>query len=190
MKPRPETSHEVHELIRKRWSPRAFSARPLDAESILTLFEAARWAASCANEQPWRFIYTTPDQPERYGKLFSCLTESNQSWVKTAPLLALTLVKTQFEKSGKPNRWAFHDLGLAIGNLTTQATTMGIYVHNMAGFSVEKARELFDLAADLEPVTMIAIGYLGDPEQLVEKDRVRELVPQQRKPLDELMLKV
>ena len=101
----------------------------------------------------------------------------------------MTLVKTHFEKSGRPNKWALHDLGLAIGNLTTQASALDLYVHNMGGFSAEKGRQLFDLAADVEPVTMIAVGYLGDPDQLPERLKERELAQQQRRTLQELILK-
>ena len=189
MKPKPHFDYPVHELIQKRWSPRAFSAQPVDENTILTLFEAARWAASSGNEQPWRFIYATQEQAERYGKLFECLSESNQVWAKTAPVLILTLVKTHTARSGRPNRYAWHDLGLAVGNLTAQASALDLYVHQMAGFSSEKAKQLFDLPPDSEPVTMIAVGYLGDPEQLPEPLKERELAHRQRKALDELILK-
>lgn len=153
----------------------------------MRLFEAARWAASCMNEQPWRFIYATQEQPAQHGRLFDCLVPANQEWVKTAPLLVMTLIRTVYD-NGKPNRWAMHDLGLAVGNLTTQATAMGLYVHNMAGFSVEKARQTFGLAPEIEPVTMIAIGYLGDPAQLNARLREREEAVQERKPLTELIM--
>ncbi|MCX6028250.1 MAG: nitroreductase family protein [Chloroflexi bacterium] len=188
MKPRPHFAHPVHELIQKRWSPRAFSAQPVEEDEIMVLLEAARWAASANNEQPWRFIYATQAQTERYGKLFACLSPFNQVWAKTAPVLMMTLVKTHFARNNQPNRWALHDLGLAVGNLTTQASALDLYVHNMGGFSVETARQLFDLPADIEPVTMIAIGYLGDPDQLPETLRERELAQGQRKPIAELVL--
>ncbi len=187
MKPQPQFSHELHPLLQRRWSPRAFSPQPVAEEQLLTLLEAARWAASANNEQPWRFIYAAKEQSERYSRLFDCLNESNRIWAATAPALIMTLVKTHFEKSGRPNRWALHDLGLAIGNLTTQASALDLYVHNMGGFSAEKGRQLFDLPADVEPVTMIAVGYLGDPEQLPEPLKGRELAQRQRKPLEELI---
>jgi nitroreductase len=187
VKPKPQFSHDLHPLLQRRWSPRAFSAQPVAEEKLLTLLEAARWAASANNEQPWRFIYAAQEQGERYSKLFECLNERNQLWAKTAPALIMTLVRTHFEQNGQPNKWALHDLGLAVGNLTTQASALDLYVHNMAGFSIEKARELFNLPPDVEPVTMIAVGYLGDPEQLPEPFRQRELAQQQRKPLEELI---
>jgi nitroreductase len=188
LKPKPQFSHEIHPLLQRRWSPRAFSARPVDEATLLTLLEAARWAASANNEQPWRFIYGAKTQGDRYAKLFECLSEWNQAWAQSAPALIMTLVKTHFEKNGRPNQWALHDLGLAVGNLTTQASALDLYVHNMGGFSVEKARELFNLPPDLNPVTMIAVGYLGDPEQLSDSHKANELAQQQRKTIEELIL--
>jgi nitroreductase len=187
MKPLPNVDHPLHDLVLKRWSPRSFAGTPLTDETILTLFEAARFAASCNNYQPWRFIYATRDQVERHGKLFECLKEFNQTWVKTAPLLVLTIVKVNFD-TGKPNLWAKHDLGLAIGNLTMQAMSMGIYVHNMAGFDSEQAAASFNLGEEYQPVTMIAIGRLGNPDQLPAPLQSREEAPQTRKPLSELIM--
>ena len=187
MKPEPQFSREIHPLLQQRWSPRAFSAQPVEEVKLLTLIEAARWAASANNEQPWRFIYAAKGQSEHYNKLFDCLNEWNQAWAQSAPALIMTLVKTHFEKNGRPNPWALHDLGLAVGNLTAQASALDVYDHNMAGFSVEKAREMFNLPPGLDPVTMIAVGYPGDPEQLSESLKARELAQQQRKPLEELV---
>jgi nitroreductase len=187
MKARPQFDHPIADILQKRWSPRAFSDQPLTGEQVLTLFEAARWAASCNNEQPWRFIWSLKDGSEKYNLLFDCLKPSNQEWVKTAPLLILTVIHTLFV-SGKPNRWAEHDLGLAIGNLTTQASSLGIYVHNMAGFYSEKAIEHFQLPEAFKPLTMIAVGYLGEPSSLSEFNQTREAEIQTRKPLAELFL--
>ena len=187
MKPKPQFSREIHPLLQQRWSPRAFSAQPVEEAKLLTLIEAARWAASASNEQPWRFIYGAKTQGERYTKLFECLSEWNQGWAHSAPVLIMTLVKTHFEKNGRPNPWALHDLGLAVGNLTTQASALDLYVHNMGGFSVEKAREVFSLPPGLDPVTMIAVGYLGDPAHLSDSHKASELAQQQRKPLEELI---
>jgi nitroreductase len=187
LKPQPRVDYPLHRFILDRWSPRSFADRPLTEETILTLFEAARYAASCNNDQPWRFIYATKDRPDRYARLFECLKESNRAWVKTAPLLVLTVVKVNFD-SGKPNHWAKHDLGLAIGNLTLQAMSMGIYVHNMAGFDAERAAASFNLSGEYQPVTMIAIGHLGNPDQLPPPLKSREEAPQTRKPLVELIM--
>ena len=188
MKPKPNFEHPIHELIQKRWSPRAFSSSPVEQKTLLTLLEAARWAASSMNEQPWRFIYATREQPGRFNKLVNCMADGNRVWAANAPALILTLAKTYFEKSNEPNRWAYHDLGLAIGNLTTQASALDLFVHSMGGFNVEKAIELFSISAQYEPVTIIAIGYVGKPETLPDQLRKREIAVQQRKPLDEILL--
>lgn len=187
MKPKPEFAYPLHELIQKRWSPRAFADKPVSEETMRTLLEAARWAASSGNGQPWRFIYAHHAETERFARLAGCLAGGNMVWAQHAPVLGLTLAQTVNDKN-EPNRWSFYDLGLAMGNLTTQATAVDLYLHQMAGFSVEKARETFALPAHLEPVTMFALGYLGDPEQLPEPFKGRETAPQQRKPLDELIL--
>lgn len=188
MKPIPHFAHPVHELIQKRWSPRAFSSQPVEHEKVMTLLEAARWAASSGNEQPWRFIWAAREHAERYDRLFECLNEGNRKWAGTAPVLIMTLVKTLLTRNNKPNRWALHDLGLAIGNLTTQASALDLYVHSMGGFSVEKARQLFDLPSEVDPVTVIAVGYLGPPDQLPADLKEREMAERKRKALDELIL--
>lgn len=178
---------EIHPLIEKRWSPRAFSDRPIEAEALLQLFEAARWAASSYNEQPWRFIVATRDDLLHYARLLGCLSEFNQKWADNAPVLMLSIAKTHFDRNDKPNRHAFHDVGLAMGNLITQATSLGIYVHQMAGFDPEKAREMLEIPEGFEPVAMCAIGYPGDPEQLPEKLEKKEHAPQKRIELNKLV---
>jgi nitroreductase len=187
MKPRPKFDYPIDELLQQRWSPRAFADKLLTDEQVMTLFEAARWAASCNNEQPWRFIWSAKDGSEKYNKLFECLAPGNQEWAKTAPLLMMTLADTLFA-NGKPNKWAKHDVGLAMGNLTTQASTMGLYVHSMAGFSASKARELFTIPETVEPLTMAVVGYLGDPSVLSEFNQGREAQIQERKSFTEIFL--
>ncbi|WP_320019356.1 nitroreductase family protein [Labilibaculum manganireducens] len=180
-------SVKIHELIDKRWSPRAFSDQEIEPTKIEKLFEAASFAASCFNEQPWRFIYATKDYPERYDQLMSCLVEFNQMWVKTAPMIILTLASKKFAQSQKENHHARHDLGLAIGNMSVQATGMGLYMHQMAGFSAEKAREMFEIPFDFDIVTMIAVGYIGDPMQLPENIREMESSKRERRSLDKIL---
>ena len=180
-------TEKIHELIDKRWSPRAFADKEIEKEKIEKLFLAASYAASCYNEQPWRFIYATKDYAERYDQLFSCLVEFNQMWVKTAPMILLTLASRNFARNKNENRHAQHDVGLAMGNMSVQAMSMGLYVHQMAGFSVDKAREVFDIPEEFDIVTMVAIGYLGDPQQLPENIREMESSKRDRKGLDQLI---
>ncbi len=180
-------SAKIHELIDKRWSPRAFSEKEIVTEKIEKLFEAASYAASCFNEQPWRFIYATKEYTERYDQLLSCLVEFNQMWVKTAPMIIMTLVSTKFAQNQKMNHHARHDLGLAIGNMSVQAMSMNLYMHQMAGFNVEKAREMFEIPTDFDIVTMIAVGYLGDPKQLPENIREIESNKRERRSLDKIL---
>ena len=182
-KPTP-TDHPIEDILKRRWSPRAFSDRMVEREKLQSLFEAARWAASSFNEQPWSFIVATKEKPEEYAALLSCLTEKNQQWAQLAPVLMVSVAKLNFEKNGKPNRHAFHDVGMAVSNLIVQATTFGLYVHQMAGYSVDKVRETFGVPDGFEPVSAIAIGYPEDPSVLPELFREQEMAPRKRKPTD------
>jgi nitroreductase len=150
-KPTP-TDHPIEEILKRRWSPRAFSDRLIETEKLQRMFEAARWAASSFNEQPWSFIVATREKPDEYAALLSCLTEKNQQWARRAPVLMVSVAKLNFEKNGKPNRHAFHDVGMAVSNLIVQATALGLYVHQMAGFSVETVRETYGVPEGFEPV--------------------------------------
>lgn len=162
MKPKTQNQYPINNLIAKRWSPRAFTNKQISNDDINSLFEAARWAASSRNSQPWRFIFSTKENTEVYDKLFSCMVEWNQSWAKTAPLLVLGVAKLNTGEKDHINTHALYDLGLSVGNLTTQATSMGIYLHQMSGILPEKATELFNLSDSDSPVVMLAIGYPGD----------------------------
>jgi nitroreductase len=179
-----ETQFPIHEIIGQRWSPRAFSERPVEPEKLISVMEAARWAASSANEQPWAFLVATSDDPKNYEAVAGVLVDSNRTWAEKAPVLILAFALTQFAKNGNPNRYAFHDVGQAVANLSLQATALGLTVHQMAGFNAEAARERFAVPADWQPVSVIALGYPGDPESLAEKLREREIAERQRKPLD------
>lgn len=181
-KPAP-ADYPIEDLLRRRWSPRAFSDRPVEPDKLRSLFEAARWAPSSFNEQPWSFIVTTKDDPEAYARLLNSLAEKNQQWARLAPVLAVSVAKLNFDHGGKPNRHAFHDVGLAMGNLLVQATAVGLVVHQMAGFAVEKVRAAFGVPEGFEPVAAIAIGYPAEPEVLPEQFRQQELGPRSRKPI-------
>lgn len=182
-----ETQVPIHELLGKRWSPRAFSPRLVEPEKLLGVFEAARWAASSNNEQPWAFLVATKDDPTNFEALLGVLVEFNRGWARHVPVLILTLAHTEFEKDGKPNRHGFYDLGQAAANLAIQATAAGLMVHPMAGFDVELARTRFSVPAGWEPVSVIALGYPGDPESLPEKLHQRETAPRHRKLLEKFV---
>jgi len=186
-KPAP-TEVPIHEIVRHRWSPRAFSEKIVPPEVLRSLFEAARWAPSSSNVQPWAYIVGTKDEKENFEKVLSTLVEFNQGWAKNAPVLALSVAQVKNAKDGAPNRWAFHDVGSASAQLTTEASTRGLYVHQMAGLDPEKARKVFQIPEGWEAVAAMAIGYPGDPATLPEKLRERELAPRTRKPLSEFVM--
>lgn len=179
-----QTPDPVLELVRQRWSPLAFSEQPVPPDQLRTLLEAAQWAASSYNEQPWSFIVASKDDPVAFDRLLGCLAAGNQEWAKTAPVLMLSVAKLYFERNGTENRHAFHDVGAAAATLALQATALGLFIHQMAGFDVAQARELYGIPAGYEPVAAIALGYLGDPQMLSERLLQRELAPRTRKPLE------
>jgi nitroreductase len=182
------TEVPVHEIVRQRWSPRAFSEKAVPPEVLRSLFEAARWAPSSSNLQPWAYIVGTKDDKENFEKVLSTLVEFNQGWAKGAPVLAVSVAQVKNAKDGAPNRWAFHDVGSASAQLTTEASSRGLYVHQMAGLDPEKARKVFQIPEGWEAVAAMAIGYPGDPATLPEKLRERELAPRTRKPLSEFVM--
>ena len=179
--------HPIHELIARRWSPYAFADRPVSDDDLCSLFEAARWAASSYNEQPWAYILATKGEPDEFDRLLSCLVEGNQGWAADAPVLALGCTSLRFTRNGKPNAAAVHDLGLASATLTLEATARGLVVHQMIGILPDKARELYLIPEGVQPVTGLAIGYAADPSTLSEKYRERDLAPRSRKPLNEFV---
>src|ERR1700724_1207302 len=174
----------IHEVLAERWSPYAFRDKPVSQDELRSLFEAARWAPSSYNEQPWRYVVATRDDRAQFERLLSCLVEGNQAWAKHVPVLALGIVSLKFAKNGKDNRAAVHDLGLAAGNLVVEATARGLRVHQMIGILPDKAREVFGIPEGYEAWTGIAIGYEGDPATLPDNLKQRDLTPRQRKPLN------
>jgi len=178
------TSYPVHELIRQRWSPRAFSAQPVAPEALEQVLEAASWAFSAMNEQPWRYIYAHKEDTEAFNRLLSCLLPANQAWAKHAPVLMMSLVKTHYD-NGQLNRTAMHDVGAANATLFLEATALGLHGHVLGGFDMARTREVFNLPETLEPVAFIALGYVGTPDQLDEPFRSRETTARKRKPLAE-----
>jgi len=170
----------ILDVIANRWSPVIFDAAPLSPEQIASLFEAARFAASSYNEQPWRYVYAGKKDTGREA-LESLLAEGN-TWAKNAGLLILSFTRKEFLKNGKPNRHYFHDLGAASATLTLQATSMGLISHQMAGFAVDKANGVLAVPDDFEPGSMIAIGYAGDPANFPEEMQLRDESPRVRNP--------
>ena len=170
----------VLETIQNRRSKRAYLAKPIEQDKIQSLFEAARWAPSSVNEQPWMYIYATKDQPELWQKLFDSLNENNKIWVKHAPLLILSLARKNFARNDQPNESAKYDLGGANAFLSLQATHLGLNVHQMGGYNRQKAKDNLNIPATLELGVIMAIGYPGDPEMLPEHLKQRELAPRHR----------
>src|SRR3954453_13532094 len=152
-------AHPIQELIARRWSPYAFADRPVPDDDIRSLFEAARWAASSYNEQPWAYVVATKADPDAFDRLLSCLVEGNQGWAAAAPVLALGCTSLLFARNGKPNAAAVPDLGLASATLTLEATARGLVVHQMIGILPDKARDLYRIPEGVQPVTGLAVGY-------------------------------
>jgi nitroreductase len=180
-----DTRYPIIEALKKRWSPRAYdSTRPVEQEKLLSMFEAARWAPSSANQQPWRYMVATSDNQVEFERMLSCLNERNQRWAKNAGVLLIG-VAHKLRSSGKPNRHAWYDVGQATAMLITQATDLGLHARQMAGFSSEAARETYDIPEEFEPVVAIAIGYLADASILPEDLQEREMATRSRRPLEE-----
>jgi nitroreductase len=182
-KPAP-ADHPIFDLLARRWSTRAFADRSVDRGTLVSLFEAARWAPSSGNGQPWSYLVATIDNAAEHERMASVLTPGN-TWARKAPVLALSIAS--LHRADKPNRTAHHDLGLANENLVIQALSMGLAVHMMAGFHIDMAREAFEIPASYDPLAMMAIGYPGDPGSLPEDLRAKELAPRQRKPVSEFV---
>jgi nitroreductase len=178
---------ELTELLRNRYSPRAFADRPIDPALVERLFQAARWSMSCFNAQPWRFVIATKDDAEGYQRIFDTLMPGNQSWAGSAPLVGISVVQLDFEHNKKPNRWGGYDTGQAMACLTIQAQAEGISVHQMGGFDVAKAKESLGIPDGFEPMAAFVIGYQGDPATLGEDFRAKEVAPGERKPLEQLL---
>ena len=179
---------KIHPLLEKRWSPVAFSDKPVTEQTLNTLFEAARWAPSSRNVQPWRFIVAFKEDPH-YPTLFELLYEGNKVWAHTAPVLALSVAELIPAGRNTENIYAFHDTGMAMGNLLVQATEMDLYVHQMGGYDREKAIKELDIAQRYAPVAMMAVGYKGDPGKLPPEVAEREISSRTRKKTDEFVFR-
>ena len=180
--------YPVQEIIKNRWSPRAFSDKPVSPEVLRSLFEAARWAPSSNNEQPWAYIVATSDDSENFEKSLAALVEFNANWAKHAPVLAIAVAQLAFAKNNALNRNAQYDVGAASMQLSLEATARGLVVHQMAGFDPETAKEAYDIPQGWEPIAAMAIGYPGDASSLPEPYQTREKAPRNRKPISEFVM--
>lgn len=179
MKKSTEIHSPVLDVIQNRRSRRAYTDQPVEPEKIQSLFEAARWAPSSVNEQPWIYVYATKDQ-ELYDKIYSTLNESNRVWVQNAPLLIASLIRNKFIRNDRPNGAARYDLGGANAFLSLQATHLGLNVHQMGGFDILKLRANLNVPDEFDPVIVMAIGYPGQPDILPDHLKLRELAPRER----------
>jgi nitroreductase len=179
----------ILEIIQERWSPYAFSSAPVEEFKLKAMFEAAGYAPSCNNEQPWEFVYVTQDDKAVFDDFVGFMNDGNKIWAKNAYAIVISMARTNFLHSGKPNRFAFHDTGMAVNNLLLQAQSLDVYVHQMGGYSVEKVKDYFKLGEEMEPVAMMAVGYLGDgsslPPELLKRDENRR----PRKSINEFVFK-
>ena len=178
-------NHPINNLARERWSPRAFSDRPVEAQHVASILEAARWAPSAMNEQPWRFMVGRKGDPT-WDKILETLVEGNKVWAVQAPMLMLVLGQKKYIRNKRENDWYAYDTGQAVAHLSIEATNQGLLMHQMGGFDKEKARILFEIPEGSEPLAVIALGYYGDINSLPEDLQQRERAPRQRKILDEL----
>jgi len=182
-----QPAHPVHDLIAQRWSPYAYEPREVPDADLLSCLEAARWAASSYNEQPWRFVVARRQNQAEFQTMLDCLLEANQEWARHAGVILLTVVSHTFSRNGKPNRVAGHDIGLAAGNLSLQATSLGLCVHQMAGINASKARQTYAIPEQHDALTAIAIGYAASAENAPSEELAsRDTSPRSRKPLSEI----
>ena len=181
------TNIAIHDLLKRRWSPRAFDPnRPVTREQLKVLLEAGRWAPSCNGDEPWRYlIWDKGRDPQGWQKAYDCLNENNKKWVKNVPLLMLSCAGSAFEATGKPNRWTQHDTGAASVSMALQAGAMGLVIHQMGGWDADKARAAFAIPPEYTPMAMIAVGYQASPDILDEETKAKEMRPRGRKPVVE-----
>lgn len=182
-----QTETDIHPLMQNRWSPRAFAAdQAIDNNKINAMLEAARWAPSCMNEQPWRFVVCIKQQDEAaWQQLLDCLSEKNRQWAQHAPLLILSVASDNFAGNGKANRWAAYDTGAACISLVLQATALDLVCHQIGGFDADLCRQVFDLPVDCTPMSVIAVGYQAEAEQLNEEMQQKERADRSRATLSE-----
>lgn len=174
----------IHDLLRKRWSARSFSEAMIGDDDLMNLFKAASWASSSMNEQPWRFVYAKRGS-EVYEQILSTLMSGNAIWAGKAPILMAVFAKNSFD-DGNANLHAWHDVGAACTKLLLQGAELGIFGHQMGGFDRKKAKNVFQYPDSLDIVSILALGYLGEADDLEEPFKSRELTPRTRKSPEEI----
>lgn len=184
MKKPASNNFPVGKLFKHRWSPRAFSEKQVEKEKLQSIFEAARWAPSARNEQPWRFILGQKGDGT-WEKIFESLVEWNQQWTVRAPILVLNLGKKVYDFKNMPNETYQYDTGQAVAMMVTEAVNQGLIGHQMSGFTAEKAIESFEIPDDYRPISVTAFGYYGDPELLPLEMKKSEFEERKRRPLVE-----
>jgi nitroreductase len=181
-------AEEVLPVMRSRWSPRSFSDRAVSSADLRKVFEAARWAPSSYNEQPWRFIVGL-NGSETFKKIGSALMPFNQQWALKAPVLILGAAKKHFSHNDTPNGYAIFDLGAATGFITLQAAELGLSTHQMAGFDKDGARKALEIPDEFDLGSVMALGYQGEPSALTNEQMLaQETSPRSRKHLSEIVL--
>lgn len=180
------TSAPVHDLIRDRWSPRAFADKPVPRDALASVLEAGRWAASSNNAQPWRWIVATRENAETHALALAGFNARNQRWARTAPVLIFALSRKTFEANGNPNTHAWYDAGAAAAQMALQATALGLHIHTAAGIERDRLREAFAIPDEFDICSGMALGYQGEPDLLPEELPGREIEPRSRKPLGEI----
>ncbi|TCV80230.1 nitroreductase family protein [Sulfurirhabdus autotrophica] len=182
-----KTQVPVHDIIARRWSPRAFDAsKPVTREQLISILEAARWAPSCFGDEPWRYlVWDKNSNLAAWQRAFDCLGEFNQQWVKNAPILMLATASSTFRHNGKPNAWHMYDTGASSENICLQATSLGLFAHQMGGFDADKIRQEFDIPKEFACLAMIAVGYQTTPDVLPKDLEAKEIEERARRPLEE-----
>lgn len=179
--------YPIQQLLADRWSPYGFADRPVADADLCSIFEAARWTASSYNEQPWTYFVATRKDKGEFQRLLSCLVPANQAWAQAAPVLVLCVVSLKFSQTKNDNRAAVYDLGQASANLVIEATSRELSVHQMIGIVPETARELYQIPDYYAAWTAMAIGYKAHTDELLNGLHERDLVPRQRKPINQFV---
>lgn len=185
MEKKARTNYPINDLLVRRWSPRSFSPKIPGKEIVLSLFEAARWAPSCFNEQPWSFIFATKEDPDEFQALLDCLSPKNAKWASRAPVLVAAVASEKFASTGEKNPMALHDVGMAVENLLLEATSKGLFAHPTAGFDGDKVIRTYSVPEGHRPVVIVALGYSGETGDLPEDLREAETSQRDRKPIYE-----